>query len=62
MTQAHIPIVDIAPFREGDPEGSRYAVERIGRACEEIGFFTIVGHGVSGRFDQPPLLYFARLF
>ena len=47
MAPSHIPIVDITPFREGNPEGSRNAVQTIGRACEEIGFFTIVGHGVS---------------
>lgn len=46
MTQSHIPMLDIAPFRKGEPEGSRHVVETIGRACEEIGFFIIVGHGV----------------
>ena len=47
MTHSQLPIVDIAPFRLGQSEGSRQAVETIGQACEEIGFFIIVGHGVS---------------
>lgn len=66
MTQSYIPVIDIAPFREGELEGSRHVVETIGRACEEIGFFIIVGHGVPGAlinrmydtsrafFDMPP--------
>jgi isopenicillin N synthase-like dioxygenase len=41
-----VPVIDIAPSLAG-PAGGRRAVGReIGRACEEIGFFTIVGHGV----------------
>jgi isopenicillin N synthase-like dioxygenase len=42
----HVPVVDVAPLRAGG-EGERRAVAKaIGRACEDIGFFTIVGHGV----------------
>ncbi|MEM7798904.1 MAG: 2-oxoglutarate and iron-dependent oxygenase domain-containing protein [Chloroflexota bacterium] len=41
----NIPIIDISPFLSGeDKEG---VAEEIGRACEEIGFFAISGHGVS---------------
>jgi isopenicillin N synthase-like dioxygenase len=41
-----VPVIDVAPFSAGG-EGDRRAVAReIGRACEDIGFFTIVGHGV----------------
>jgi isopenicillin N synthase-like dioxygenase len=36
----HIPIINLA----GDPPE---VAEQIRRACEEIGFFTIVGHGIS---------------
>lgn len=45
MTHSQIPVIDIAPFRAGELEGSRHVVETIGRACEAIGFFIIVGHG-----------------
>jgi isopenicillin N synthase-like dioxygenase len=44
----HLPIVDIGPLI--DPSASAIAVEHtaaaIDRACREIGFFGIVGHGV----------------
>jgi isopenicillin N synthase-like dioxygenase len=41
-----VPVVDLAPFLAGDPAGRRRVVDEVRRACEEIGFFTIVGHGV----------------
>ena len=41
-----VPVVDIAPFIAGSPEGRRKVVDVVKRACEEIGFLTIVGHGV----------------
>jgi isopenicillin N synthase-like dioxygenase len=41
-----VPVIDIAPFLEGTPEGKRQVAEQVGRACAEIGFLTIVGHGV----------------
>lgn len=41
-----VPVIDIAPFLAGDPNDRADVVARVRRACEEIGFFTIVGHGV----------------
>ena len=41
-----IPVIDVAPFLEGSPAGKRHVANLVGRACEDIGFFTIVGHGV----------------
>lgn len=39
-----IPIIDVAPFLDGtDPEG---VADAVGRACRDIGFFVVVGHGV----------------
>jgi isopenicillin N synthase-like dioxygenase len=45
------PVVDIAAFtREGASVAERAAVvERIGQACETIGFFAVTGHGVTRR-------------
>ena len=40
-----IPVIDLAPFLAGAPEGED-VVRAIRDACEEIGFFCIVGHGV----------------
>jgi isopenicillin N synthase-like dioxygenase len=41
-----VPVIDVAPLVAGGGEGRRAVARAIGRACEEIGFFTIVGHGV----------------
>ena len=40
-----IPVIDLAPFLAGGP-GAGDVVTSIRIACEEIGFFCIVGHGV----------------
>jgi len=46
MSILGIPLIDIAPFLVGSPAGKRSVAAEVGRACREIGFFTIVGHGV----------------
>ena len=46
MSDAAIPVIDLAPyFRGGEAEKRRVALQ-IDEACTEVGFFTIVGHGV----------------
>jgi isopenicillin N synthase-like dioxygenase len=47
MTMTNIPIIDIAPFLDGSPAGKREVAAALNRACEDIGFFMIKGHGVS---------------
>jgi isopenicillin N synthase-like dioxygenase len=46
MNPASVPVVDLAPFLAGSPEGKRAVAQAVGRACEDIGFLTIVGHGL----------------
>ncbi|MDX1520278.1 MAG: 2-oxoglutarate and iron-dependent oxygenase domain-containing protein [Anaerolineae bacterium] len=46
MSEPNIPVIDIGPFQRGEPDESRQIIQTIGRACQDIGFFTIVGHGV----------------
>ncbi|MFK8022831.1 MAG: isopenicillin N synthase family dioxygenase [Ilumatobacter sp.] len=41
-----VPIIDIAPFLSGDPAGMAQVAAEVDRACTDIGFFQIVGHGV----------------
>jgi isopenicillin N synthase-like dioxygenase len=41
-----VPVIDIASFLATDPGGRRAIPQAVARACEEIGFFTIVGHGI----------------
>lgn len=46
MTYDSVPVIDLAPsFRDG-AAGRQRVAEAIRSACEEIGFFTVVGHGV----------------
>lgn len=46
MSDAAIPVIDLAPYFRGDGAGKRRVVQQIDEACTEVGFFTIVGHGV----------------
>jgi len=41
-----VPVIDVAPLLAGAEAERRDVARAIGRACEDIGFFTIVGHGV----------------
>lgn len=47
MGLAQIPLVDIAPFVAGNPADKQSVATEIGRACEEIGFLMIAGHGIA---------------
>jgi isopenicillin N synthase-like dioxygenase len=42
-----VPLIDIAPFRTGDAESRSRVAAEVDRACREIGFFVITGHGIS---------------
>ena len=44
---AHIPVIDLAGALEGSDAAKRATAAEMDRACREIGFFTIKGHGVS---------------
>ena len=46
MAMTSIPTIDLAPYLEGSAEGREKVAAEVNRACEEIGFFLIKGHGV----------------
>ena len=60
-----VPLIDIAPYLAGSPEGKRHVAAEVGRAATEVGFYVITGHGVDpdlieqvesvsrGFFDRP---------
>ena len=48
-SQSFIPVIDMAPYREGTPEGKRRVATQLDRACREVGFYILVGHGVDAR-------------
>lgn len=41
-----IPVIDVAPLLAGTPDQARAVANALGRACRDVGFFYIVGHGV----------------
>ena len=46
-----VPTIDIAPFLDGS---ARVAVAAcVARVCEEIGFLTVIGHGIPGQVLEP---------
>jgi isopenicillin N synthase-like dioxygenase len=46
MTLLHVPVIDLTPYREGTPEGKAAVAEKVGQACEDIGFLVVSGHGI----------------
>ncbi|WP_421995904.1 isopenicillin N synthase family dioxygenase [Reyranella sp.] len=49
--EAAIPVIDIAPLLDGRPDGETAVARALGRACRDIGFFYVTGHGI-----PPPVL------
>jgi isopenicillin N synthase-like dioxygenase len=44
-----VPVIDIGPFAAGSEADRRAIAEQVDRACQEIGFLVITGHGVPAR-------------
>jgi len=42
-----LPIISMATFNDDNPEGKALVARQIGEACEKVGFFYLVDHGVS---------------
>jgi len=47
MTDLRVPVIDVAPFLAGDADATRTIAHQVDEACREIGFLTIIGHGIS---------------
>ncbi len=45
-TEPAIPTIDFAPFLAADPAARRAVADAIGRASEQYGFFSLVGHSL----------------
>lgn len=43
---SRIPVIDISGFSSGDPRRRVEVVSELSRACEDLGFFVVTGHGV----------------
>ncbi len=46
MTLLNVPIIDIAPSREGSTQDKADVARQVDQACRDIGFLVIRGHGV----------------
>ena len=46
MSTEQIPLIDLTPFRGRDVEGKQRVAAEVARACEEVGFLMVSGHGV----------------
>lgn len=47
MTLMTVPIIDMSPFYSGTDEGKQQVAAMVDRACRDIGFLVITGHGVA---------------
>jgi isopenicillin N synthase-like dioxygenase len=72
VTHQIVPIIDIAPLRKGDPQGSRTVAQQFHKACVRTGFFYIANHGIAAalrtrlfadtqRFFAQPLAFKERV-
>jgi isopenicillin N synthase-like dioxygenase len=43
---ATVPVIDISPFSSSEEVMRRTVVRQVKEACERVGFFVIIGHGV----------------
>src|SRR5689334_6994045 len=41
-----VPVIDLGPYFAGTREGKLHVAAELDRACREVGFYVIVGHGV----------------
>lgn len=56
-----VPTIDLAPWFEGTPEGRAAVAAQMDAALQSVGFFLVVGHGVS-RADRTAVRVAARDF
>ena len=57
-----IPLIDISALRSANLSARRAVSAQIGAACREVGFFAIVGHGVSADLVADTFAASARFF
>jgi isopenicillin N synthase-like dioxygenase len=47
--KSFVPVIDLAPYFAGTAQGKRRVASELDRACREVGFYIIVGHGVEAQ-------------
>ena len=46
MTLQYVPIIDLAPYFSGTPEGKTQVAKAVDQACRDIGFLVITNHQI----------------
>ena len=46
MTLQYVPIIDLAPYFAGTPEGKAQVAKAVDQACRDIGFLVITNHQI----------------
>jgi isopenicillin N synthase-like dioxygenase len=62
MPQLSVPIIDIGPYWTGGDAGKRDVAAAVDRACRDIGFLVISGHGIAPEMVDETREGRARLF
>lgn len=62
MSEPVVPVIDIEPFRIGGPEERRAVAQDFDKACREIGFIVVSGHGVPEELTQRTFEVMAAFF
>jgi isopenicillin N synthase-like dioxygenase len=57
-----IPVIDVAALVNGSPERKHDVAAALGRACREVGFFYITGHGIPPALRASVFDHSAALF
>ncbi len=57
-----IPVIDVSGLRATEPEARRAVAAELGRACREVGFFYVTGHGIPDLLRAEVFAAAARLF
>ena len=62
MTLLSVPVIDIAPYWTGGDAGKRAVAAAVDRACRDIGFLVIAGHGVAPELIEQPRTVARKFF
>jgi len=62
MNTGTLPIIDLSACLSGSAADGKMAADAIRRACEEIGFFLVSGHGVEETLIEKSYLSVKRFF
>ncbi len=57
-----IPVIDVSGLRADEPGPRRAVAAALGRACREVGFFYVIGHGIPDALRRDVFEAAARLF